>query len=192
MGPAHPRLLTVGHGTLSGEAFAELLVAAGVATLVDVRRMPSSRRNPQFNRPTLAATLEGHELSYRWDERLGGRREPRDDSPHHALTDPQFRGYADHMESPEFRAALDELLASGREGPVAIMCAEGDWSRCHRRMIGDHVALVRGLEVRHLRHDGSREDHRLNAGARLDELGERVVYDAGADQPLPGTNPTAG
>ena len=124
------RLWTVGHGALAGEAFAGLLAAAGITTVVDVRRSPSSRRHPQFNRPHLAARLADAGIAYHWDEALGGRRAPQPDSPHVALADAALRGYADHMGTPAFGDAVARLAGLAAGQPVAVLCAEGDWRRC--------------------------------------------------------------
>lgn len=175
-------LLTVGHGTLDGEAFADLLAGAGVERLVDVRRHPGSRRHPQFGRDALAATLADRGIGYRWDEDLGGRRKTAEDSPHVALRDRSFRGYADHMETAVFRDAIERLIADAGTATTAIMCAESVWWRCHRRLIADHLTLARDLPVEHLMHDGRRAPHSPTDGARGE--GNRVVYDVGVTPPL--------
>ncbi|HEY8524933.1 MAG TPA: DUF488 domain-containing protein [Acidimicrobiales bacterium] len=176
-------LLTVGHGTLTAEAFAELLTGAGVELLVDVRSYPGSRRHPQFGRDEMARWLPEAGVAYRWERRLGGRRRTRPDSPHRALRHDSFRGYADHMETPAFAAALDELLAEAARRPTAVMCAESLWWRCHRRLLADAAVLTRGATVHHLHHDGRTEPHTVTEGARRD--GDRVVYDVGIERPLP-------
>jgi uncharacterized protein (DUF488 family) len=163
-------LFTVGHSTHEAERFVELLAGAGIAEIADVRRYPGSRRNPQFNTDALAGTLAAAGIGYTsFGDALGGRRKPVPDSPNGGWRVAQFQGYADHMASAEFVAGMATLLDRARERPVAVMCAEADWHRCHRRMISD-AALVRGFEVRHLLRDGSLEDHRLTEfAARHDE-----------------------
>lgn len=104
-------LVTVGHGTLAADEFGRLLRDAGVERVVDVRSHPGSRRHPHFGRDTMAEWLPEAGLSYRWEPRMGGRRRPRPDSGNVALRHESFRGYADHMASPEFRDALDGVLA---------------------------------------------------------------------------------
>jgi uncharacterized protein (DUF488 family) len=176
-------LLTVGHGTLSAGAFADLVTGAGLSLLVDVRSYPGSRRHPQFGRVEMARWLPEAGVEYRWDKRLGGRRRTRPDSPHVALRHPAFRGYADHMGSAEFAGALDDVLAAAARRTTAVMCAETLWWRCHRRLLADATELTRGVGVRHLLHDGRLEPHVVTEGARLE--GGYVVYDVGGERPLP-------
>jgi uncharacterized protein (DUF488 family) len=177
-------VLTVGHGTLSGEELSDLLHCAAVAVLVDVRSMPRSRHNPQFERDVLTASLPAAGIAYRWERELGGFRRPSPSSPNVALRHPAFRGYADWMAGERFRAAIQTTVAEARRERLALMCSESVWWRCHRRLIADYVALcVDGVEPRHLLHDGSIADHRITDGARRE--GDRVVYDVGFTQPLP-------
>ncbi len=177
-----PVVFTVGHSTRAPEVFLRLLRGAGVRLLVDVRTAPSSRRWPWFGREALAAALEQAGIGYRWAPELGGFRKARPDSPHVALTSPGFRGYADHMGTAEFRAALERLVGWARERPTAVMCAEGLWWRCHRRLLADALTAA-GCEVRHLVRAGEVEAHRMHPAARLDEDG-RLVYDVGAQPAL--------
>jgi uncharacterized protein (DUF488 family) len=170
-------LLTVGHGTLPADEFASLIGDAGAEVVVDVRLFPASRRHPQFRRETMERWLPSSGLDYRWEPRLGGRRRARPDSPHGALRVPAFRGYADHMETEEFAAALDELLAGAALRCTAVMCAESVWWRCHRRLVADAAVLLRGASVRHLFHDGRVASHRPTPEARVDGL--RLAYDGG-------------
>ncbi|HMF04830.1 MAG TPA: DUF488 domain-containing protein [Acidimicrobiia bacterium] len=172
-------LMTVGHGTLTADELARLVTGAGVEELVDVRSFPASRRHPQFRREAMEQWLPDAGVSYRWEPRLGGRRRPAPDSPHGALRVAAFRGYADHMETPEFRDALDVLLTEAATRPTAVMCAESLWWRCHRRLLADSVVLVRGTPVEHLFHDARVEAHRPTPEARVD--GSRLVYDG--DEP---------
>jgi uncharacterized protein (DUF488 family) len=176
------RLLTVGHGTLPAEGFAELVGQADVELVVDVRSFPASRRHPQFRRDALERWLPEAGVAYRWESRLGGRRPPRPDSPHLALRQLAFRGYADHMETTEFVDALDQLLVDAGRGRTAVMCAESVWWRCHRRLLADAGVLLRGASVDHLFHDGRLNPHPPTLEARVD--GTRIVYDGG-EQALP-------
>jgi uncharacterized protein (DUF488 family) len=176
-------LHTVGHGTLAAEALAELLHQAGVAVITDVRAYPGSRRNPQFGREAMERWVPAAGLEYAWLRRLGGRRAPADGSRHVALRHDAFRAYADHMESADFAAGVAELLAVAERRSAAVMCSESVWWRCHRRLLADHLVLVRGLAVLHLLHDGRRVPHAVTAGARL--VGDAVVYDVGVTTPLP-------
>ena len=171
---------TVGHGTLEAEAFADLLHGAGLATVVDVRRFPGSRRSPQFGSDAMRAWLADAGLGYEWYEALGGRRTPAPDSPNVALRNLQFRGYADHMATPSFAAGVAELVAVARRGPTTVMCAESVWWRCHRRLLADHLVLVEQATVEHLFHDGRVVEHAATPEAR--RVGDHVVYDL-ATQP---------
>lgn len=155
-----------------------MLRNAGVELLVDVRRYPSSRRHPQFNREALADALA---IRYEWwGETLGGRRSRSASSRHTALRNPAFAGYADHMDTAEFRSAVDALLAL-RTTP-AIMCAETVWWHCHRMLIADALTM-RGAAVVHLLDVGRRQPHRLHQTVRQGEDGW-PVYDV--SDALPG------
>lgn len=162
-------LLTVGHGPDGREALRARLAGAGVRRIVDVRRFPGSRSNPDVARDALAEWLPAAGIDYRWDERLGGRRrlppgEPVEDA---WWTVAQFAAYAAHTRTTEFAAALDDVLAEGRAEPVAVMCSEYVWWRCHRRLIADVAVLARGVPVSHLMPDGRLVEHRPSAGARV-------------------------
>jgi uncharacterized protein (DUF488 family) len=154
-------ILTVGHSTHPIERFAALLEGAGVEMIADVRRFPGSRRHPQFAREALDATLGRAGIAYEWlGEELGGRRRARPDSPNDAWRVGAFRGYADHMQGAEFARGLARLEALAGERRTAFMCAEGDWRRCHRRLIADALS-ARGWRVVHVLPDGRRADHEL-------------------------------
>ena len=159
-----PEILTIGHSTHSLERFVALLEAHSVGLVCDVRRYPGSRRNPQFNAASLESALAEAGRGYAGlGDELGGRRRPRRDSPHTAWRVAAFRGYADHMETEEFAAGLERLEALAEAHRSAVMCAEGDWRRCHRRLISD--ALVsRGWRVLHIRPDGRLEEHQPSLG----------------------------
>ena len=171
-----PDLLTIGHSTHDAERFEALLRAHRIELLADVRRHPGSRRHPQFGVDSLSAALQQAGIAYRrLGEQLGGRRRPRRDSPSTGWRVAAFQAYADHMRSPEFAAGLEVLEELARERRVAIMCAEGDWRRCHRRLIADAL-LARGWRVRHIKPDGGLEDHELTPFAIVEE--GRVGYPA--------------
>ena len=173
---------TIGHGSRPLEEFLALLEGAGIACLVDVRAYPASRRYPHFARVPLEKSLAQAGVRYVWEGKaLGGRRAPVADSPHVALTDPQFRAYADHMMTAAFRQGLSRLETSGREARTAIMCAERLPSECHRSLISDAL-VARGVAVSHIVRAGGAEPHALSAGARRTEDG--IVYDAGAQLTL--------
>ncbi|HEX9124086.1 MAG TPA: DUF488 domain-containing protein [Actinomycetota bacterium] len=169
-----PTIWTIGHGTRPVEVFLDLLAGAGVRRLVDVRTVPGSRRNPQFGREALSAALGTAGIAYEWRKSLGGLRRPRGDSPHTAIRNASFRGYADHMESEEFGQGLRWLTDTSRDLPTAVMCAESLWWRCHRRMIADALT-VRGWRVVHLMEHGRVEQHRLHPNVRVE--GARLLYD---------------
>jgi uncharacterized protein (DUF488 family) len=164
---------TIGHSTRPIDAFIRLLQTHGVAQVADVRTVPRSRRHPQFERAALAAALERCGLGYRHFPGLGGLRRPRADSTNTAWKHPGFRGYADHMQTEEFRRALDELLDYAAAAPTAVMCAEALWWRCHRSLLADAL-VARGVPVRHIMSERSATPHELSGLARID--GDRIVY----------------
>jgi len=172
-----PTVWTIGHGTRAIDDFLTTLSEARIETLADVRSAPGSRRHPQFGRSALAASLAGAGIEYVHLRGLGGRRDALPESPHVALTVDAFRGYADHMATPEFAADYARLDALARAQATAFMCAETLWWRCHRRMLADRLA-VDGWDVVHLLGSGKSEPHRLWDVARL--VDGRLVYDAGA------------
>ena len=171
------KLFTVGHSSRSLDDLIAVLRAHGIEELCDVRAYPGSRRFPQFQRASLEAALPDAGIRYAWMGRgLGGQRKSgRADSPHTAIEEEGFRNYADHMESEEFVAAVDDLLA--REGAVALMCAERDPAHCHRSYLSDFLVGVRGVEVIHVRDATETTAHARNPLSRVD--GSRLVYDLG-------------
>ena len=177
----HP-IRTLGHGTLAADELARLVGQSGVEVVVDVRRYPGSRRHPYLGGDEMAAWLPERGLEYRWLPSLGGRRTPAAGSRNVGLRNEQFRAYADHMASEEFAEGVAELTALAADRPVAVMCAESVWWRCHRRLLADHLVLVSGTPVEHLFHDGRLIGHHPTAEARV--VGDHVVYDVGVDRPL--------
>jgi uncharacterized protein (DUF488 family) len=171
-------LLTVGHGTATESELGGRLRGAGVESLVDIRIGPGSRRNPHLGRAALAEWLPGYAVAYLWEQRLGGFRRLPPDSPDVALRNESFRAYAGHMRTPEFLAAVGEVLAEAATRRTAVMCSETVWWRCHRRLVADFAVLARGVEVCHLMPGGRLEPHRPIDAARLDDAG-LLVYDAG-------------
>ena len=146
----------------------------GIRTLVDIRRFPRSRRNPQFNREQLATALTEAGLSYVHLERLGGRRHGlAEDSPNQGWRNPSFRAFADYMLGEDFELGLEELLALVPCGPLALMCAEAVPWRCHRSLVADAL-LVRGASIEHITGSARPEAHRLTAFAQVN--GQRVTY----------------
>jgi uncharacterized protein (DUF488 family) len=170
-------LWTVGHGTASQEDFGALLQAAGIRTVVDIRIAPGSRRHPQFMRDALESWLPGYGVAYLWEKHLGGRRKAASDSPDVVWRNDAFRGYAGWMRSPEFLAALDDVLALTQE-PTTVMCSESVWWRCHRRLVADAATLLRQTQVLHLMHDGRQAVHTPTDGVRVRDDG-LLVYDGG-------------
>ena len=145
-------LYTIGHSTRSFEELVDVLRAHGVRCLVDIRTIPRSRTNPQFDADTLPGALAAAGLDYRLLRGLGGRRGKSKDVPESVNAGwrvQAFHNYADYATTPAFRAALDELLALAAKTTCAIMCSEAVWWRCHRRIVADHV-LARGVPVVHL------------------------------------------
>ncbi|WP_298252198.1 DUF488 family protein [uncultured Arthrobacter sp.] len=173
-------LMTVGHGTASQEAFADLLQEAGVRALVDVRIGPGSRKFPHFGKDSLDQWLPAAGIAYRWEKDLGGFRKLLPDSPDVVLRNESFRAYAGYMRSGEFTTALAELLVQARETRTVIMCSETVWWRCHRRLIADNAALLHGVAVEHLMPGGKLSLHPPTQGVRV--AGEELVYDV---QPQP-------
>jgi len=166
-------IFTVGHSTRGQDELIAILNEAGVELLVDVRRFPGSRRHPQFGKEALGAGLAAAGIAYRHEPDLGGRRAPRPDSPNTAWRVAGFRGYADHMASAGFRAALERLIAQ-QDTPTAVMCAEAVPWKCHRQLIGDAL-VARRVEVVHLLGLGERQIHVLNPNAAVGPDGV-VVY----------------
>ncbi|HWN29831.1 MAG TPA: DUF488 domain-containing protein [Burkholderiales bacterium] len=158
---------TIGHGTRSGEEFVQMLQKAGVQCLVDVRSYPGSRRNPQFSREPLASLLASQGIKYKWEgEGLGGFRKARPDSKHIALRSEGFRGYADYMESAEFKQAIERLINDAEQTKIAYMCAERLPWQCHRNLISDYL-VMRGMHVVHLVAQGKTQEHTLNPITRI-------------------------
>ena len=151
---------TVGHSTRSLDELASLLSEASVSEVVDVRSVPGSRRNPHLAGRSLAASLPPRGISYTHEQRLGGFRRPRPDSPNGGWHQEAFRGYADHMASRDFGGGLERLLTIARARTACVMCAETQWWRCHRRLIADAL-LVRGFRVPHLGLGPSPAEHEL-------------------------------
>lgn len=171
-------MLTVGHGRLDRDGLGALLNDAEVDLLVDVRRFPGSRNNPDVGREALEQWLPEAAIDYRWEERLGGRRrlDKDEESPDTWWRVGQFRAYAAHTRTREFETGLGELLAEASQRRVAVMCSESVWWRCHRRLIADVAVLAHATPVWHLMHDGRRTAHPPAGGARRGP-GGRVFWD---------------
>jgi uncharacterized protein (DUF488 family) len=173
------RIYTVGHSTRSAEELVELLQAHGIQTLVDIRTVPRSRTNPQFNQDALPRTLAPSDIRYVHLPRLGGLRRASKDSPNSAWRNLSFRGYADYMQTDEFTRGLEELRELTPDGPLALMCAEAVRWRCHRSLVADAL-YARGVEVRHITSRTRAEPHKLTPFAELH--GRQVLYPGGREE----------
>ncbi len=167
-------IYTIGHSNRDIDEFVGLLGSAGVRTLVDVRAYPTSRRYPQFDNNSLRLALADADIIYHWAGRhLGGFRQNRPGSRHVSLTG-SLRAYADHMETPEFQRAADQLVRLANEACTTIMCAEKQPAHCHRSLIADYLSF-RGTQIRHLVDIDETLDHRLSRLVRCE--GEHLIYD---------------
>jgi len=169
------RVLAIGHSTRAKEEFVELLLSNHVAILADVRTIPRSAHNPQFDSEALRATLGQAHIRYVHLPRLGGLRHPRSDSENRGWRNTSFRGFADYLLTPEFHEGLMQLRALAKEGPVALMCAEAVPWRCHRSLIAD-VLFAHGVVVQHVAGKARTHPHRMTPFARVE--GRRVTYPA--------------
>lgn len=168
-------LWTVGHSTRSLEDFIALLQAHGIRRLVDVRTIPRSRHNPQFNKDQLPESVKEAGIQYVHMPALGGLRHARRDSVNGAWRNLSFRGFADYMQTAEFEVALKELIRLARSRRTAIMCAEAVPWRCHRSLIADAL-LVRGLKVEEITSETAMRPHTLTPWACV--VGEHITYPA--------------
>jgi uncharacterized protein (DUF488 family) len=178
-------IFTVGHARHPIDRFVALLRNAGVSTLADVRAWPRSRANPQFDGAALEAALAAAGIRYRHLGALGGRRGAQGltgPSPHTLWEEPAFRNYADYALGSDFRAGLAALRALTAGAPTAVMCAEADWRRCHRRLIADAL-LAAGETVVHILSDGTREPATITSGAVVQPDGS--VHYPGVQGELP-------
>src|SRR5581483_97085 len=166
-------MLTVGHSNRPLDEFLRLLKAHGVELLVDVRTVPRSRHNPQFNRDALPEALRAEGIRYEHMPGLGGLRHARKDSPNTGWKNLSFRGYADYMQTAEFARNLDALETLGRGRRTAIMCAESVPWLCHRSLIADALT-VRGVPVLHIMSQTTANPHRLTEFAQVE--GNRITY----------------
>lgn len=168
-------MLTIGHSNRPLPAFIDLLQAHGVRLLVDVRTVPRSRHNPQFNRESLPLALAGNAIRYEHLPGLGGLRRARKDSPNTGWRNLSFRGYADYMLTDEFARNLETLQQLERGDRLAIMCAESVPWRCHRSLIADALT-IRGIPVEHILSASKTQPHQLTSFARVE--GHRITYPA--------------
>jgi uncharacterized protein (DUF488 family) len=170
------KLFTIGHSTHSLERFLAQLAPHGIEALVDIRRFPGSRKFPQFNQDDLARALQKVGIEYHWLETLGGRRGKRRDGSstvNLGLHNAGFRNYADYMLTEEFQDGVAKLLEVTRRKRTALMCAEGLFWRCHRRLVSDFL-MAKGIGVHHIMPTGESRPHTLTSGAVID--GANVTY----------------
>ncbi len=168
-----PAMWTIGHSTREFDEFIRLLKQNDIELVVDVRSFPGSRTFPQFNRETLEITLLENGIEYLHLKQLGGRRRVKKDSKNTVWRNEAFRGYADYMETQEFREGIEHLLQLADERRLAIMCSEAVWWRCHRSMIADFLKS-RGITVLHILGEGKVEEHPYTAAAKL--VDGQLVY----------------
>lgn len=168
-------IFTIGHSTRSLEDFIALLKQYTINELVDIRTIPKSRHNPQFNGPELAHMLRNHHIGYRHQKELGGLRRPHAHSVNMAWQNSSFRGFADYMQTAEFKEGIQKLITIAHDKTVAIMCSEAVPWRCHRSLIGDAL-LVHGIHVKDIYSMTSVKDHTLTPWAVVD--GTHITYPA--------------
>lgn len=166
-------IFTLGHSTLPIGRFITILQTYGIGRLVDIRTIPRSRHNPQFNGTTLAGSLTEEHLEYVHVQALGGLRRARKDSPNTGWRNGGFRGYADYMQTEAFQDALGALIQTSRQKRVAIMCAEAVPWRCHRSLVADALC-VRGVPVVEILSESSYRNHKLTSFAQVE--GMSITY----------------
>jgi uncharacterized protein (DUF488 family) len=162
------QIWTIGHSNRALEQFMELLASQQIQLLADVRRFPGSRRLPHFNQENLGQSLASAGIEYVHFPELGGRRKALANSPNTVWRNEAFRGYADFMMTPEFRAGIDRLLGLAEKKRTAIMCAEALWWQCHRSLIADYLKAA-GHEVLHIMTANKTEPHPFTSAARIVE-----------------------
>jgi uncharacterized protein (DUF488 family) len=170
-----PTVLTIGHSTRPIDEFIRLLQAHTVSRVVDVRTVPRSRHNPQFNKTSLPGSLRRAGIGYSHLPGLGGLRRAQPDSPNAGWRNASFRGYADYMQTPAFEQSLEELIDLAEEEQVALMCAEAVPWRCHRSLIADAL-LVRGIRTEDIMSPTRRQVHSLTPFAKVH--GITITYPA--------------
>ena len=169
------RIFTIGHSNLPFEQFASLLKEFEICLLADIRRFPSSRTFPHFNRAALSELLKAENIDYLWLEALGGRRNTpaSERSLNTGLRSPGFRSYADYMATEQFRNGVRELLSEAAGSRTAVMCAEKLYWKCHRRLLSDYLT-AQGVQVVHILDQGKSSEHALTPDAVITESG--VIY----------------
>jgi uncharacterized protein (DUF488 family) len=184
--PRHPTIFTIGHSTRPIGEFIGLLSANGIERLIDIRTIPKSRHNPQFNGDELARALRAAKIDYIHMKELGGLRHARRDSPNMGWRNASFRGFADYMQTEEFKQALDRAIDLAGEKPSALMCAEAVPWRCHRSLVADAL-LSRGIEVLEIVSNSAPKPHKMTPFARVKGIEITYPTDSGelfaADKP---------
>ena len=177
MHDSNAAIFTIGHSNHEIEQFIELLERHAIEELADIRRFPGSRKHPHFNRERLQEALDGRGIRYCWIEALGGRRKAAASgtSENLAWRSASFRNYADYMSSEEFRQGVATLVEASSARRPAMMCAEGLWWQCHRRLVSDFL-LAQGFKVEHIMPNGQLKPHILTPGAVVAD--GRVTYPA--------------
>lgn len=166
-------IYTIGHSTHPIEEFIKMLQSYAIKNLVDVRKLPGSRKYPQFNQDALRESLAEVGINYIYETNLGGRRKVHKDSKNTSWRNPSFQAYADYMETEDFKYAVLELEQIALEAPTVYMCSEAVWWRCHRSMISDYLK-VRGWNVQHIMGIGKSQEHPYTSPARI--VDGEVVY----------------
>jgi uncharacterized protein (DUF488 family) len=166
-------IYTIGHSTLALEAFTGILKGFGIQKLIDVRTIPGSRFNPQYNKEGFSSQLTSQGIIYQHIPGLGGLRRPKKDSMNGGWKNSSFRGYADYMQTEEFEKNLQKLMEEAQKGPVAIMCAEAVPWRCHRSLIADAL-LIRDFDVHDIMGTAKDVPHQLNPMAKVH--GKIITY----------------
>ena len=174
-----PAILTIGHSTRTWKDFLAILRAHGIKRVIDVRSIPRSRHNPQFNRETLSARLRCAKIGYVHLHKLGGLRHARRDSPNMGWRNTSFRGFADYMQTPDFKAGLQRLIKLAKQKRSALMCAEAVPWRCHRSLIADALT-VRGIRVDDIMSMKHSQVHVLTLFGRVQ--GNRITYPVAFEQ----------
>jgi uncharacterized protein (DUF488 family) len=180
MSEQRPIIFTIGHSTRIIADFVAILYAFKIKKIADVRTIPKSRRNPQFNQDALEQTLQAAGIEYLHLKDLGGLRQARKDSPNMAWKNASFRGFADYMQSKEFEESLKQLMLEAKQQATAVMCAEAVPWRCHRSLIADAL-LVRKFRVRHIMGLDAGREHVLTAWARVKD--GKVIYPEEGSKP---------
>lgn len=162
----HKQIWTIGHSTRTLEHFVEMLHSFNIKMLIDIRSFPGSRRVPQFNKENLEQSMPANNIEYRHLKSLGGRRPVHKDSKNTAWKHPAFRGYADYMETGEFKNGIEQLESIALKQRTAYMCSEAVWWSCHRSMVSDYLKL-RGWTVYHIMETGKATKHTYTQPAKI-------------------------